>query len=500
MTESMRLHDQAQQVRRVAHVLGAKPDQLSALQHVPADELRQLHDQLARWLFAVHEENFARVAAVSKVIPGSLAGKMAERFLDPALAARAAVMLEPSKAVDLVTKVSVRYLGDIAMSLDPVRGRPVIRAIPPAKVAEVARELFGRGELAAMAEFAGTVDKPALDAALAVATPSQLVRVAPLLAWNENIEEIIDELGDDRLDAILTAIADDDLWVEASVLLRRLRVETLERVVERLALLPEVAEQIPTGLVGELAVDLFETGEYASMVMFVPVVPDAALERALDVAGGANLLRIAPLLEWTDRVHDIVDRLTDEHLDLVLHAMAEQDLWSDASVLLRRVRPSTLSRVVQRLDTHRTIADQIPADLIRELASDLFAADELDLMVLFLPVVSAEALTAAIEVAGAVDLLRIAPKIEWTDTVIAVLESLPDRFLDEMLEEVVQHDLFAEGEALVEQLDAELRARIVARMAAAPPELLGRIREQVLANTSSPVLREMVTAVENTTN
>jgi len=400
MTESMRLLDQAQQVRRIGHLLGVEPDRLGALEHVPADELRQLHDQLAQWLFAVHADSFARVAGVSKVIPGSLAGKMAERFLEPALAARAAVMLEPAKAVDLVTKVSVRYLGDVAMSLDPVRGQPVIRAIPPAKVAEVARELFGRDELAAMAEFAGTVDKPALDAALAVATPAQLVRVAPLLTWNDNIEEIIDELSDDRLDAILTTIAEDSLWHEASVLLRRLRAETLDRVVGRLARLPDIAAQIPTDLVGELAVDLFETGEYASMVMFVPVVPDAALERALDVAGGADLLRIAPLLEWTDRVHDIVDRLTDEHLDTVLAAMAADDLWAEASVLLRRVRLPTLTRVAQRLEADPSIAHQIPSELIRDLAADLFAAGELATMVLFVPVVSAAALTAAIDGRG----------------------------------------------------------------------------------------------------
>ena len=499
MTESMRQLDQAQQVRRVAHVLGVKPDQLGALAQVPADELRQLHDQLAEWLFAVHADSFARVAAVSKVIPGALAGKMAERFLEPALAARAAVMLDPAKGRDLVTKVSVPYLADIALSLDPVRGQPVIRAIPPARVAEVAVELFRRDELAAMAEFAGSVDKPALDAALGVATPSQLVRIAPLLAWNDTIEEIVDELSDERLDAILTAIADDDLWAEASVLLRRLRVETLDRVVRRLEALPEVAAQIPTELVGELAVDLFETGELESMVLFVPVVPDEALARALEVAGGANLLRIAGLIEWTERVHAIIEGLTDEQLDAVLGDMAEEGLWIEASALLHQVRTPALARVAGRLEANPALAAQIPADVIRRLATDLFADDQLDTMVLFVPVVSAAALTAAIEVAGAVNLLRIAPRIEWTPTVIGVLEALPDRFLDEMLTDVVDHDLFAEGEALLERLDANLHARIVARMAAAPPDLLARIREAVLANTSSPVLRELVAAVERET-
>jgi len=437
------------------------------------------------------------VAAVSKVIPGAVAGKLAERFLQPALAARAAVMLEPSKARDLVNKVSVTYLADVALSLDPVRGTPVIKAIPPARVAEVAKALFDRDELAAMAEFAGSVDKPALDAALKVATAAQLVRIAPLLAWNDAIEEVIDELPDERIDAILVAIAQDSLWVQASVLLRRLRAETLARVVERLEKLPDVAAQIPTELVGELAVDLFETGEIDIMTLFFPVVPDAALERALEVAGGANLLRIAPRLEWTDRVHDILEGLTDEQLDTVLHDMAADDLWAEASVLLRRVRMPALARVAERLEVHRARAQQIPADLIRDLASDLFADGQLETMVLFVPVVSAEALTSAITVAGAANLLRIAPLITWSDSVVAVLETLPDDFLDAILTEIVEEELFAEGEALVDRLDGQLRARIVTRMSAAPPELLGRIRQGVVENTSSPVLRELVASVES---
>ncbi|MCW2498098.1 hypothetical protein [Jatrophihabitans sp.] len=496
MTEAMRHLDHDQQIRRIARLLGIEPGQVADLDAVPVADLRVLHDQLSESLFVAHEESFARVASVSKVIPGAVAGKLAERFLQPALAARAAVMLEPSKAGDLVNKVSVTYLADIAVSLDPVRGQAVIRAIPPARVAEVARELLRRDELAAMAEFAGTVDKAALDAALAVATPEQLVRVAPLLAWNDNIEEIVDELADERLDAILEAVADESLWVEASVLLRRLSPETLARVAARLGRLPHIAAAIPTALVGELAVDLFETGELETMAHFVPVVPHEALATALEVAGGANLLRIAPLIEWTTAVHTIVAALTDDHLDGVLHAMAEEALWTEASVLLRRLEIDTLARVAARLAIHRTIADQIPADLIRALATDLFADDDLDTMALFVPVVSGAALTAAIEVAGAANLLRIAPLIEWSDVVLEVLEALPDSYLDSVLGEVVDQALWSEGEALVEQLDAELRGRIVTRMAAAPSELVDRIRAQVVANTSSPVLGEIVAAVD----
>jgi hypothetical protein len=196
-------------------------------------------------------------------------------------------------------------------------------------------------------------------------------------------------------------------------------------------------------------------------------------------------------------VHEIIEGLTDEQLDAVLHDMAADDLWGEASVLLRKVRTPALARVAGRLQIHSVLADQIPPQLIRELATDLFADDQLATMVLFVPVVSAEALTAAIEVAGAVNLLRIAPMITWTPTVVSVLESLPDSYLDAVLGEVAEHDLLAAGEALVEQLDDDLRARIVARLRVAPTELLARIRDAVLSNTSSPVLRQLVAEVDS---
>jgi len=103
-------------------------------------------------------------------------------------------------------------------------------------------------------------------------------------------------------------------------------------------------------------------------------------------------------------------------------------------------------------------------------------------------------------VAGAANLLRIAPLIEWSDTVVAVLEALPDSYLDDVLGQVVEQNLFSEGEALVEQLDANLRAKVVARMSVAPPELLARIRDEVLSSASSPVLRELLAAVEAATS
>jgi hypothetical protein len=187
------------QLGRIARLVHVDVEDLHGLDGLSDEQLRRLHDRIGALVFAGQEDRFARIAGLSKALPGPLAGKLAEKFLAPPLAARTAETLEPAKARGLVTRVRVGYLADLAMSLDPTRSKPVVQAIPPPNVAQVARELFARGEYAAMAEFAGTVTLEALFAAFEVATPHDLFKVAPLLVWNDNLDRVLSELSVDRI-------------------------------------------------------------------------------------------------------------------------------------------------------------------------------------------------------------------------------------------------------------------------------------------------------------
>ena len=208
----------APQVGRIARLLEVDPVEVRGLDVVPPDELRRLHDQISHVLFADGRVRFARVASLSKTLPAPVCGKLAELFLPAAIAARVAELLEPDKARDLVTRVSVRYLADISMVLDPVRSRPVLRAIPPTRIGEVARELFRRGEYTAMAEFAGVIDVEALFAALGAATPRDLLELVPLLEWNPNLDHVVGNLPDAQVARIVAELSPPDLTRLAELL------------------------------------------------------------------------------------------------------------------------------------------------------------------------------------------------------------------------------------------------------------------------------------------
>ena len=285
---------------------------MDGLAAVPDDDLKVLHDQIGARLIADKRRRFARVAGLSQTIPGPIAGKLAEKFLSPAGAALAAELLEPAKARDLVGRISLQYLGDLAIAIDPVRAQDVVRAIPAARVGEVARELFGRKEYAAMAEFANSVEVEALFASLGAATPHDLLAVVPLLTWNDNLDHVIAELPDEQIAQIVTDLDAEEL-------------ADLALAVEPHRFGP-IVQAVPVDTVAEIAGVLLERCEHAAMVRFAGVITSemlsAALTRATEPQLGGLISEVGAGQMWVefDRLAEGVD---DESRDRLLIAFRD---------------------------------------------------------------------------------------------------------------------------------------------------------------------------------
>ncbi len=148
---------QAAQVDRLARRLGVEPDELPDLGSVPAADLRTLHEQVGRSIFAGSEQRLTRIAGLSSALPGPVAARLAEKFLPPSIAARVAELLETARAADLVRRLSVPYLASVAAALDPERSRHVVQTISPERIGAVVRELLERHEHDVLAHLTGAV-------------------------------------------------------------------------------------------------------------------------------------------------------------------------------------------------------------------------------------------------------------------------------------------------------------------------------------------------------
>ena len=89
------------EILKLARVVGAEPEDLSYLQDVAPQDLRDLREQVTVAMFEADRQLLQRVAAATKLIPAKLAAVIGERAFGPLLCARLTGLLEPSRAVDI---------------------------------------------------------------------------------------------------------------------------------------------------------------------------------------------------------------------------------------------------------------------------------------------------------------------------------------------------------------------------------------------------------------
>jgi hypothetical protein len=227
------------EVRKLAHVLDVAPDELDAVSGLAAADLKQLRRQVSDALFEADREAFVRVAVLAKALPVAVAAKVTAAVLPPLIAARTAELLDPDRAAELAGRLPAAYLAEVALRMDAARSPHIVAAVPPARVADVARELARRGEWVVIGGFVAEVTSLALAASVAELDGEQLLRVGFVLEDPGRLDEIVDLLTDRQLDAMLAAAAGSGLWTELAEIVRHLSAPQRARLAERFAAAPE---------------------------------------------------------------------------------------------------------------------------------------------------------------------------------------------------------------------------------------------------------------------
>lgn len=214
------------EVLKLARLLQRDPDTLAYLEGVPEPDLRALRELVTERLFSAQGQTLSRLAAASKLLPTGLVATIGQRTFGPLLCARVAGLLEPSRAVDVATKLPTPFLADVAIELDPRRAHDVIGRMPAARVGEVAGELAARREYVTLGRFVGHITPDALHAALERLSDEDVLRTAFVLEDKDGLDELASLLGDERLETLVqVAERDPDLDEEGRELLGHLSPE-----------------------------------------------------------------------------------------------------------------------------------------------------------------------------------------------------------------------------------------------------------------------------------
>lgn len=210
---------------KLAHLLDTDPERFAALDAVPVEDLRVLHEQVTEALFAADRDRFAGIAKLTGMIPVPIAAKVARLALPPRIAARASELLDPARANELAGRLPVGYLADVATCMDPRRGREVVAGLDVARVAEVTAELAARREFVPMGSFVGHLPPDALRAAVGVLDGEALLRVGFLTAETERFPEWVGYYSAEQRAQVVAAAKELGLTAELAHLLDHITPE-----------------------------------------------------------------------------------------------------------------------------------------------------------------------------------------------------------------------------------------------------------------------------------
>lgn len=404
----------AVEVRRLARLVGAQAEDLAYFERLEGQAIRDLRDQVAVVMFDADRQLLQRVAAATKLIPVKLGAVIGERAFGPLLCARITGLLDPSRAVEIAQHLSVTFLADLCLHLDPRRASRVIGEMPPATVAAIASELVAGEEYITMGGFVGHLSKAALLAALNAVDDESLLRTAYVIEAKQNIGALVALLPDERLDDIIATASSADLWIEA--------LDVLGHVTER-----------QRGALGDLAAGQDDE------------VLDSMVRAALRNDLWSEVLPVVRAMSPKSRKRFAALKSIQARpvLATIIGAAAQDSLWAELLVLLPLL-PITARRQVATLATafnRETLERVISAAYEEELWPALIAfATELD--------------------KG--PRREIAKLIDQSDT--DVLQSLLSAVHDTGLE--------ADLVAMIRELPATGQRHLGTRIAAAPPELV----------------------------
>ncbi len=222
--------DHEAEVLRLARVLGVAPGDLDVLDPVPLESVRELRDTVQDRLLARNHDQFARAVALADRVPGALAAKLAQHAMGPVLGGRAAALLTPAKAAELAHRLPPEFLAQVACHVDLRRVGGLLAGISTDTMAQAGAELRRHEEWIVLGAFVGYVDDGRLATLLDVFDGEALLRAGFVVEDSARLDPVVGLLSDGRLDELLDAAAQHDLWVQAAALVGHLGPQQSERV------------------------------------------------------------------------------------------------------------------------------------------------------------------------------------------------------------------------------------------------------------------------------
>ncbi len=225
---------------KLGHLLEAEPVALASFADYDAGLLRRLREAMSAALFDEHRRTFKRLEAASRLLPNALVAKITTKVFGPVVAARVAGEMPASRAIDLAQRLPVAFMADICLHLDPRSSPDLVRGMPVPIIREIARILLRRRDFVTMGRFVDALTDAAISGVIPdIEDDGMLLQVAFYVEDRAHLDTVLSFLPDARLEGVIRAAFEQDLWAEALALMQHVGHDSRRRLGDLTAQQPD---------------------------------------------------------------------------------------------------------------------------------------------------------------------------------------------------------------------------------------------------------------------
>ncbi|GHA16628.1 hypothetical protein GCM10010372_15270 [Streptomyces tauricus] len=344
---------------KLARLLDVEPRQLAFLEELPVDDVRLFRERVVAALFDEDPARLDRIAALTKLLPATVAAGIAQKALGPRLAAALAGRLEPARAADIIDRLPAEFTARCCHHVDPRRIAAIMGRLDDDIVVRIALVLAERGDHLTMGRFVGHLGDSALKSILPQLDETTLLRTGFVIDHPERLGHIVELLDDERISAVIAAAADHDLWPEAMAVASMAAGEQRARIASLTAAQPET--RLDSLIHATAEQDLWESllpivsllsESELRAVAALPALRDptvlSGLVRGVVATGlWADFLPMVGVLPPTARriVARVAGSLDDAGLDALARGADKENLWELVHPLVELMDDPTRERL-----------------------------------------------------------------------------------------------------------------------------------------------------------
>lgn len=237
------------EVIKLARELDVDAAELEFLGQASRDDVHRLRIAIEVALDRRHRPFYRRIEASSRLLPPSVALKIARMSFPPLVVARVSEDIPPDRGIKMTEQTPMDYMGELLLHMNPQRMVESVRRMPLRLMKPMIAELARREEFITLGRYLGVLADEQIPGVVA---EIQDGRTLLLCGFHDedpsNLDTVIAAMSDEQVAAILEAVLAHDLADELAAVADHVGDTARQRFQDAVAAMPDQKEDLRSKL------------------------------------------------------------------------------------------------------------------------------------------------------------------------------------------------------------------------------------------------------------